>query len=62
MHAHQHHHDQHEGGEGLLSWLLQPYVPRQECMFYQPDVIWTHVVSDVLITAAYFSIPFALVY
>ena len=29
-------------------------------MLWQPELIWTHVVSDALIAAAYFSIPFVL--
>ncbi len=60
-----HHHHPGDGAHaegGMVSRIFETYVPRRVCMFEQPDVIWTHVVSDVLITAAYFSIPFALVY
>ena len=31
-------------------------------MFYEQPVIWLHVISDLLVTLAYFSIPFALIY
>tara|TARA_B100000686_G_scaffold339333_1_gene413224 strand:+ start:2465 stop:4237 length:1773 start_codon:yes stop_codon:yes gene_type:complete len=42
--------------------LFQDYVPRQQCMFYEGELIALHAVSDFLIAAAYFSIPIALVY
>jgi signal transduction histidine kinase/ActR/RegA family two-component response regulator len=42
--------------------LFKVYVPRQQCMYNEASVIWIHVVSDVLIAMAYFSIPIALVY
>ena len=42
--------------------LLEAYVPRQQCMYHEPDVIWMHVVSDALITLAFYSIPIALYY
>ncbi len=34
--------------------------PHGICLLWRPELIWTHVVSDALIGAAYFSIPFAL--
>lgn len=42
--------------------LLESYTPRQQCMFHEADVIWMHVISDVLITLAFYSIPIALYY
>src|SRR5262245_17580238 len=47
---------------GFFRNLFEVFTPRQQCMNYQPDVIWLHVVSDAAIAAAYFSIPIALVY
>lgn len=47
---------------GFFSNLLQDYVPRQVCMYHQPDLIGLHIFSDSLITLAYFSIPVGLVY
>jgi signal transduction histidine kinase/CheY-like chemotaxis protein len=47
---------------GFFANLLQDYVPRQQCMFYQSDLIWLHILSDLFIAFAYFSIPVALVY
>jgi signal transduction histidine kinase len=37
------------------------YAPHGYCLMWQPELIWTHVISDSLIAAAYFSIPIALV-
>jgi signal transduction histidine kinase len=38
------------------------YAPHGYCLLWQPELIWTHVVSDALIASAYFSIPVALIY
>src|SRR5947209_5476875 len=32
------------------------------CYLWKPEIVWLHVVSDVLITLAYYSIPVTLVY
>lgn len=37
------------------------YAPHGYCLLWQPWLVWTHVLSDGLIAAAYFSIPLALV-
>lgn len=37
------------------------YEPHGYCLLWEPGLIWTHVVSDLLIAAAYFSIPLALI-
>ena len=37
-------------------------MPHGMCYLWRPDVLTLHVVSDTLITLAYFSIPFTLVY
>ena len=47
--------------EGFFQDLLRVYMPRRLCMNNEAPVIWLHVVSDVLITVAYFSIPIALI-
>lgn len=36
--------------------------PHGICLSWEPSLIWTHVVSDTLIAASYFSIPIALGY
>lgn len=38
------------------------YMPHGHCFFWQPSLVWLHVVSDSLVAAAYFSIPFILYY
>src|SRR4028118_841004 len=37
------------------------YAPHGYCLMWQPELVWTHVISDALIAAAYFSIPIALI-
>ena len=59
MADHVHLHD--DGGGGALAGLFEVFTPRRQCMNYEPDVIWTHFASDLLIALAYFSIPVALV-
>ena len=49
-----------------MNKLLKPffdgsYEPHGYCLLWNPGLIWTHVISDLLIAAAYFSIPLALV-
>ncbi|MBR0795538.1 response regulator [Bradyrhizobium jicamae] len=34
--------------------------PHGICLLWEPELIWLHVVSDAIIAASYFSIPFAL--
>lgn len=36
-------------------------MPHRMCLLARPDILWTHVVADVFITLAYFSIPVALI-
>jgi signal transduction histidine kinase/ActR/RegA family two-component response regulator len=42
--------------------LLKIYVPRQQCMYHEQGLILLHLVSDIMIATAYYSIPLALVY
>lgn len=47
--------------EGLQNFLaIRGFAPHGYCLLWQPALIWTHVVSDAIIAAAYFSIPFLL--
>jgi signal transduction histidine kinase len=41
------------GGEGLA--------PHGYCLLWEPSLVWTHVLADSLIAAAYFSIPIAII-
>ena len=38
------------------------FMPHGMCYLWRPGVLWLHVISDALISLAYFSIPFTLVY
>ncbi|WMS87406.1 sensor histidine kinase [Pleionea litopenaei] len=44
----------------LEGFLRGDYMPHGHCYLWQPGILWTHVISDVLIAASYFSIPIAL--
>jgi len=35
------------------------FSPHGICLLWEPELIWLHVVSDAVIAASYFSIPFA---
>ncbi|OAN60175.1 response regulator [Sphingomonas sp. TDK1] len=37
------------------------YSPHGYCLFWQPQLLWTHIIADALIALSYFSIPIALV-
>ncbi|MBK6687883.1 MAG: PAS domain S-box protein [Deltaproteobacteria bacterium] len=38
------------------------FMPHGHCYLWQPALVWLHVISDSLITLAYFSIPLVLLY
>lgn len=37
------------------------YAPHGYCLFWQPALLWSHIIADTLIAIAYFSIPIALI-
>lgn len=41
--------------------FVSDFMPHGHCFLWQPGVVWLHVISDVLITLAYFLIPVGLV-
>jgi len=50
-----------------MNWIHEffssgSFMPHGHCYLWLPGVLWLHVISDSLITLAYFSIPFTLVY
>ena len=45
----------------MAQLLSGAYAPHGYCLLWQPELVWTHVISDALIAAAYFSIPLALI-
>jgi len=36
------------------------FMPHGHCYLWRPDILWTHVVSDLIIAFAYYAIPFIL--
>lgn len=38
------------------------FMPHGFCYLWNPPLVWLHVISDILIALAYFSIPIALIY
>lgn len=47
--------------EAIQQFVSGRYAPHGYCLLWQPELIWTHVISNALIAVAYFSIPFALI-
>ncbi|MGZ5029204.1 MAG: PAS domain-containing protein, partial [Methylobacter sp.] len=41
---------------------INDFTPHGYCLSWQPVLLWLHVISDLLITLAYYSIPLTLVY
>lgn len=63
--AHQHVAEQADP-ETLVTFLRHlfdnDFIQRTHCYMERPSVIWLHLISDALIMASYYSIPFGLVY
>jgi hypothetical protein len=38
------------------------FMPHGHCYLWQPEILWTHAISDAVIGLAYFTIPFSLLY
>ena len=36
------------------------FMPHGHCYLWSPEILWMHVISDLIIAIAYFSIPLAL--
>lgn len=47
--------------EWIRGFTQGQYAPHGYCLLWQPELVWTHVVSDLLIAGAYFSIPLGLI-
>lgn len=47
--------------DSIQAFFSGDYAPHGYCLLWQPGLVWTHVISDALIAAAYFSIPLALI-
>src|SRR6202035_879266 len=48
--------------EFLKRLISSNFLPHGTCYLWDPRIVWLHVISDSLITLAYYSIPLALVY
>jgi len=48
--------------EFLQELFSSDFMPHGYCYSWKPGLVWLHLVSDVLIAVAYFSIPLTLVY
>lgn len=48
--------------ESLGEFFSSDYMPHGHCYLWQPGILWTHVIADLLIAFSYFSIPFVLLY
>jgi PAS domain S-box-containing protein len=46
----------------LEDFFNSSYMPHGHCYFWKPEILWTHVLSDAMIAASYFSIPILLFY
>ncbi|WP_240503641.1 MULTISPECIES: PAS domain-containing protein [Pseudoalteromonas] len=44
----------------IHSFFHQAYMPHGHCYLWQPHLLWTNVISDLVIATAYFSIPVAI--
>ncbi len=38
------------------------FMPHGQCFLWYPEVLWLHVISDIVISLAYFSIPVAILF
>lgn len=45
-----------------ISSVSEQFMPHQMCYAYDPYVIWIHVISDLMIALAYYSIPLMIFY
>ena len=43
-------------------FFLQHYLPHGHCYLWQTGLVWLHLISDLLIVLAYYSIPLQLLY
>jgi signal transduction histidine kinase len=49
--------------ESLKNFLnSENFIPHGHCYLWKPELVWLHIITDALITLAYYSIPIMLVY
>ncbi len=53
----------YDKGEQLIDLFdIKDFMPHGYCLSWSPVLLWLHVISDLLITLAYYSIPLILIY
>jgi signal transduction histidine kinase len=57
-----HSHHQHAGSGFASLFDVDRFMPHGHCYQWDPAILWTSVISDSLIAAAYVAIPFTLVF
>ena len=55
------------GGECVVKNIFQTifsdqFIPHGFCFMWRPELVWMHVLSDLAIAIAYFSIPFTIMF
>src|SRR3954469_15581761 len=48
--------------EYLKSIFATNFMPHGHCFFWTPDILWLHLVGDIITATAYYLIPMALGY
>lgn len=48
--------------DAVSNLLKLDFMPHGHCYLWQPEILWLHVISDLMIAIAYFTIPGALYY
>jgi signal transduction histidine kinase len=43
-------------------FAFEAFIPHGHCYLWKPELIWLHIISDLLIALAYYSIPITLAY
>ncbi|MBI1328144.1 MAG: hypothetical protein GC136_10965 [Alphaproteobacteria bacterium] len=39
---------------------VERYMPHGYCLLWQPELVWMHVIADIVIALAYFAIPITI--
>lgn len=52
------------GETGILNAIFshERFMPHGYCLVWEPMLVWMHVISDLTITIAYYSIPITIMY
>lgn len=48
--------------DALAGLFSGEFMPHGHCYLWKPEIVWLHVISDAVITIAYYSIPIVLTY